>query len=59
LIKNLKYIKNKKENIFDSSNMEFENIISKILYINNDSIIRLGGEPDELSLNALKLFIFL
>jgi hypothetical protein len=59
LIKNLKYIKNKKENIFGSSNMEFENIISKISYINNDSIIRLGGEPDELSLSALKLFMFL
>jgi len=59
LIKNLKYIKNKKESIFSSSNMDFENIISKILYINNDTIKRLGGEPNELSLSALKLFMFL
>ncbi len=59
LIKNLTYINNKKESIFDSSNMSFETIISKILYINNDSIKRLGGEPNELTIDVLKFFVFL
>lgn len=59
LIKDLRYIKNKKESVFNSSNMSFENIISKILYINNDSIKRLGGEPNELAVEFLKFFVFL
>jgi len=59
LIKNLVYIKNNKESVFDSSNMLFETILSKILYINNNSIKRLGGEPNELTIEAIKIFVFL
>ncbi len=59
LIKDLKYIKNKEENVFLASNMSFDNIISKILYINNNSIKRLGGEPDELTIGFIKFFVFL
>ncbi len=59
LIKNLASIQKKDENIFNSSNMFFETILSTILYINNDSIKRLGGEPNELTLKTLKFFVFL
>jgi hypothetical protein len=59
LIKDLKYIKSNKESVFNPSNMSFESILSKMLYINDQSIKRLGGEPDELSLKALKSFLIL
>ncbi len=59
LIKNLDYIKQNKETIFQSSNMSFEKLFHKIIYKNNDSIKRLGGEPSELSLSALKLILFI
>ncbi|MCK5110023.1 MAG: hypothetical protein KAQ94_00790 [Arcobacteraceae bacterium] len=59
LIKNLTYIKNNKESVFDASNMSFETILGKVLYINNNSIKRLGGEPNELTIEFLKFFVFL
>ena len=59
LIQNLDYIKDDKENIFYHSNMSFETIISKMIYINNNTIKRLGGEPNELAIGAIKFFIFL
>ena len=59
IIQNLSSIKTKKETIFSSSNMSFENLISKMIYINNDTIKRLGGEPEDLAIGTLKFFLFL
>ncbi len=59
LIKNLNSIKNNKESVFNHSDMSFESILSKIIYINNNSIKKLGGEPNDLAINVLKMFVFL
>lgn len=59
-IKNLHYIKNGKESLFDPSNFSFEVIMSQILFhIKNSSKI-IGEEPIELSIETmLKLVFFL
>jgi hypothetical protein len=59
LIKNLEYIKNKKETIFDSSNISFELLTNNIIQNIKTDIRVMGEEPSDLALDALSFFIFL
>jgi len=58
-IENLEYIKNKKESIYSHSNFSFEVILTQMMDATANSIKALGEEPKDLSLSALKIFIFL
>lgn len=59
IIKELKYIKSKKESIYDSSNFSFELLISKML-INIEHILKkINVEPYEMGISALKSFVFI
>lgn len=53
-IKNLKYIKNKKESIYDPSNESFSNVMANIIYIVGKTVKACGGEPTTLSVEAMK-----
>lgn len=56
----LEYIKNGKESIFSSSNFSFETTLNLMNYRVKSSLERLGVEPTDMSINAIKsLFIFL
>ncbi len=58
--KNLAYIKNGQENIFGYSNFSFEHTILHMKNRVEMTLERLGVEPTEMSINAIKsLFIFL
>jgi len=60
LINNLKYIKNGKESLFSSSNLSFESIFAKMLFVYERALETLGVEPKSLSIDALKsLFLML
>lgn len=59
-IQELEYIKNEKESIFGASNFSFETILNLMNYRVRTSLERLGVEPTDMSINAIKsLFIFL
>ncbi len=59
VIKNLKYIKDKKETIFDHSNFSFEIILSKILLNLEYMLKEINIEPYELGVSALTSFVFI
>jgi len=60
MIQNLEYIKNKKESIFDSSNLTFEVLLSKMIYHVRSTLKNVGEEPIDVSIEAMKsLVIFL
>ncbi len=59
MIKNLKYIKQKRETIFESSNFEFEVILSKMIYNVKSTLSNVGEEPVDVSIEAMKSLIFL
>ncbi len=54
LINNLKYIKDKKESLFSSSNLSFEAVFAKMQYISEKSLKTVGVEPSHLSASALR-----
>lgn len=56
-IKNLKYIKEKKESLFDHSNLSFEVTLTQMIDSVENSLISLGEEPKELTVKALFFFI--
>ncbi len=56
-IKNLKYIKNKKEDVLDSSNFSFEVLLTQMIDKVSNSLISLGEEPTELTVKTLFFFI--
>ena len=59
-IQNLTYIKNKKESIFGYSNLSFETKLTEIKNRVKMSLNKLGVEPTEMSIKAIKsFFIFL
>jgi len=58
LLQNLDYIKNKKETIFSSSNMNFEALMREMLYRVKNSLELLGQEPLDVSLEAMKSLVF-
>ncbi len=59
-IQELEYIKNKEESIYGYSNFSFETLLTLMNYRVKTSLERLGVEPTEMSINAIKsLFIFL
>lgn len=59
VIKELKYIKNQKETIYDSSNFSFENLITKMLTNIEHSLKKINVEPYEMSIQAIKSFVFI
>lgn len=58
-IKDLKYIKERKETIFDPSNFSYDIILSVMLVHIEDSIKSLGAEPEQLSLKTIMNFMFI
>ena len=60
LIKNLKYIKNKKESLLSPSNLSFEVIFGKMEFIYEQALKTVGIEPKSLGADALRsLFLIL
>ena len=56
----LKYIKNKKENLLSSSNLSFEALFAKMLFIYERALKTVGVEPKSLGANALRsIFLML
>lgn len=56
-IKNLKYIKEKKESLLDHSNLSFEVTLTQMIDCVGNSLFSLGEEPKELTVKALFFFI--
>lgn len=59
IIKDLKYIKSKKETIYSPSNFSFETLISQMLTNIEHSLRKINIEPYEMSISALKSFVFI
>jgi len=59
IIKELEYIKNKKESIYDHSNFSFEVLISQMLINIEHSLRKINIEPYDMSISALKSFVFI
>ncbi len=59
MIENLKFIKEKKETIFDPSNHSFEILTNQIIENLDQTIRILGEEPTDLAIEAISFFIFL
>ncbi len=59
LINSLKYIKNKKESLFSSSNLSFEPIFAKMLFVFQKALKTVGVEPRNLSIDAIKSLLIL
>lgn len=59
IIKDLAYIKANKESILDPSNFSYEIVLSKIIVNVEHSLRKINVEPYEMSLSALKSFIFI
>jgi len=57
-IQNLKFIKNKKETIFNSSNSNFEVLMQEILYRVKNSLKIMGEEPLDVSIEIMKTLVF-
>ncbi len=53
----LKYIKEKKESILDSSNFSFEVVLTQMIDSAENSLRALGEEPKELTVKAMFLFL--
>ena len=60
LIKNLTYIKNKKEDLLSPSNLSFEALFAKMLFVYENALKTVGVEPKSLGADALRsLFLML
>ena len=59
VIKDLKYIKEGKESLFDSSNFSFEILISLMLSNVEHILKKIDVEPYEMGFNAIKSFVFI
>jgi hypothetical protein len=60
LIKNLTYIKNKKESLLSPSNLSFEALFAKMLFVYENALKTVGVEPKNLGADALRsLFLML
>ncbi|MGA1939438.1 hypothetical protein [Arcobacter sp. YIC-310] len=59
IIKELEYIKNKKESIFNHSNFTFETLMERLLLNVKYSLRQVDVEPYELSISAIKSFAFI
>lgn len=58
-LQKLKFIKEQRESMLDSSNFSFEVILSKMIHRVENSLKALGQEPKELSVSAIKsMFLF-
>jgi len=59
-IQDLNALKSKKETVFDSSNFEFEVLLSKMIYNVKNTLNNVGEEPVDVGIEAMKsLVIFL
>lgn len=58
MIQNLKYIKEKKESIYDSSNFSFEVILSQMIYDVKNSLKNIGEEPVDIGIEVMKSLVF-
>lgn len=58
-IKDLKYIKNKQESIFSSSNFSFENTITEMLVNIKHTLKKINVEPYDMGISAFKSFVFI
>lgn len=56
-IKELSYIKNKKESLFDPSNFSFEVMMNQMFFHVKNSAKIIGDEPLELSISAMTSFV--
>ncbi len=54
LINSLKYIKNKKESLLSSSNLSFEALFAKMLFVYERALKTVGVEPKSLGTDALR-----
>jgi len=59
IIKDLKYIKSNKETLFSPSNFSFEVLLSKMIVNIEYSLKKINVEPYEMSLSAIKSFVFI
>jgi len=60
LIKSLKYIKNKKESLLSPSNLSFEALFAKMLFVYERALKTVGVEPKSLGADALRsIFLML
>ena len=59
LLNDLRYIRSGEESLLGSSNHSFEALTATMIYIVGDTIKILGGEPTELTTQALTSFLFL
>lgn len=60
LIKSLKYIKNKKESLLSPSNLSFEALFAKMLFVYERALKTVGVEPKSLGVDALRtIFLML
>ena len=60
LIKSLKYIKNKKESLLSPSNLSFEALFAKMLFVYERALETVGVEPKSLGVDALRtIFLML
>ncbi len=59
LIKNLTYIKNKKESLLSASNLSFEALFAKMLFVYENALKTVGVEPKNLGADALRSIIFM
>jgi len=58
-INELKYIKENKETIYDPSNFSFEILTEQMLVNIRHTLVKINVEPYEMSLSALKSFVFI
>jgi hypothetical protein len=59
IIRELPYIKNQRETLYDHSNFSFENILTRMLVNVRYSLEETNIEPYEMSLSALRTFVFI
>ena len=58
LIQNLKHIQSKQENLYSSSNPNFEILMSEIIFRVENSLKIMGDEPLDMSIEAMKSLVF-
>ena len=58
LIENLHYIKTKRESLYSPSNPNFEILMSEMIFKVENSLEILGEEPLDVSIEAMKSFVF-
>lgn len=60
LLKNLTYIKNKKESLLSPSNLSFETLFGRMLFVYENALKTVGVEPKNLGADALRsIFLML